>query len=307
MGSRRGDVLGLDVEDVDEDKLDGDPASVDAVQLPLAALPDAVDGDGVDVVVDDEGDVDSNVHDHHALCTQLERQDLDGVGDEQTRPRERVADTMEPEEDDDSNTGASVAGLAVLRTSDSCSHETQKHTSGGCKEEWPATDAVTEQGARNGHDQRENLVTAVKSETLLGATDTSGFVDLVGVVGEESVARPLREQTKRNDEHKSVPVSLGPDEVRERRALLGEELEANGLLDLLELELDQRVVNVAISVVLAEHLKRVLGPLLRQQPTRRLGNPEDEHELDDRGKSLDESGDSPRPTVVHVLCAERDP
>lgn len=74
MGDREtgDDILGLDVEDVDEDELDGDPAGVDAVQLPLAALPHAVHGDGVDVVVDDERDVDGDVHDHHALGAQFE-------------------------------------------------------------------------------------------------------------------------------------------------------------------------------------------------------------------------------------------
>jgi len=71
------------------------------------------------------------------------------------------------------------------------------------------------------------------------------------------------------------------------------ELEADGLLDLLVLELNEWVVNVAVSVVLSEHLKRLLGPLLGEQPTRRLGDPEDEHELDDGGKGLDESRDSP--------------
>lgn len=176
------DVLGLDVEDVDEDELDGDPAGVDAVQLPLAALPDAVHGDGVDVVVDDERDVDGDVHDHHALGAELEGQDLDGVGDEETGPRKGVAHTVEPEEDDNGDAGAGVFGLAVLRAGDGCGHETQKHTAGGCEEERATTDAVTEQGAGDGDDQGEDLVAAVKTETGLGAADTGSCVDLVGVV-----------------------------------------------------------------------------------------------------------------------------
>lgn len=87
----------------------------------------------------------------------------------------------------------------------------------------------------------------------------------------------MGEQTERDDEHEPVPVALAPEEVHERGSLLGQELEADGLLDLLELELNKWVVNVAVSVVLSEHLKRVLGPLLGEQPTWGLGDPEDEH------------------------------
>lgn len=176
------DVLGLDVEEVNEDELDGDPAGVDAVELPLAALPNAVHGDGVDVVVDDERDVDGDVHDHHALGAQLEGQDLDCVGDQETGPCESVAHTVEPEEHDDSDTGAAVLGLAVLCTGNGSGHETQKHTASGCEEERATADAVTEQGAGDGNDQGKNLVAAVKTKTGLGAADTGSCVDLVGVV-----------------------------------------------------------------------------------------------------------------------------
>ena len=307
MGHQGNNILGLDVEEVNKDELEGDPGGVDGVQLPLGALPDAVHGDRVDLVVHDEGDVDGDVHDHHALGAELERQDLDGVGDEQTGPGEGVAHTVEPEEDDDGDAGALVRGLAVLRAGDGRGHEAQEHTSGGGEEERAATDAVTQHGARNGDDQGEDLVATVKTETSLGASDTGCLVDLVGVVGEESVAGPLREETERDDEHESVPVALGLEEVEVGGTLLGIELEADGLLDLLVLELHQRVVDVAVGVVLSENLQGLLGPLLGEQPTRRLGNPEDEHELDDGGEGLDQSRNSPRPVVVNVLCAERDP
>jgi len=300
-------ILGLDVEEVDKDELEGDPGGVDGVELPLGALPDAVHGDGVDLVVHDEGDVDGDVHDHHALGAELEGQDLDRVGDEETGPGEGVAHTVHPEEDDDGDAGALVLGLAVLGAGDSGGHEAQEHTSGGGEEERAATDAITQHGAGDGDDQRENLVATIETETGLGACDTGCLVDLVGVVGEEGVAGPLREETEGDDEHESVPVALGLEEIEVGGALLSVEFEADGLLDLLVLELDQRVVDVAVSVVLSENLKGLLGPLLGEQPTRRFGDPEDEHELDDGGESLDQSRDSPRPVVVNVLSAERDP
>lgn len=301
------DILGLNVKEVDKGELESDPGGVDGVELPLGALPDAVHGDGVDLVVHDEGDVDSNVHDQHALGAELKGQDLDGVGDQETGPGEGVADTVEPEEADDGDTGALVSGLAVLGAGDGSGHEAEKHTSGGCKEERATTDAVTQQGTGDGDDQGEDLVATIETETSLGSSNTSCLIDLIGVVGEKSVARPLGEETERDEEHEPVPVALGLEEVEVGRALFGGELEADGLLDLLELELHKRVVNVAVGVVLSEHGQGLLGPLLGKQPTRGLGDPEDEHELNDGGQSLDESRDSPRPIIVHVLSAERDP
>ena len=62
-------TLGLDVDEVDNDELNTDPAGVHAVELPLFTLPDTVHRDGVDLVVDDKGELHSKVHNDEALCT----------------------------------------------------------------------------------------------------------------------------------------------------------------------------------------------------------------------------------------------
>ena len=69
----------LDQIEVDEDDLEEQEDTVDDVVLPL----DGTEGDGVDVLVEDEGDVDGQVHDDQTLGSDSEGQDLDGVGNEQ--------------------------------------------------------------------------------------------------------------------------------------------------------------------------------------------------------------------------------
>jgi hypothetical protein len=69
----------LDQVEVDEDDLEEQEDTVDDVVLPL----DGSEGDGVDVLVKYEGDVDGQVHDDQTLGSDSEGQDLDGVGDEQ--------------------------------------------------------------------------------------------------------------------------------------------------------------------------------------------------------------------------------
>ena len=69
----------LDQVEVDEDDLEEQEDTVDDVVLPL----DGTEGDGVDVLVKNEGDVDGQVHDDQTLGSDSEGQDLDGVGNEQ--------------------------------------------------------------------------------------------------------------------------------------------------------------------------------------------------------------------------------
>jgi hypothetical protein len=115
----------------------------------------------------------------------------------------------------------------------------------------------------------------------VGIGNANTLVNVGGVVRGKTVAGPLREQTERRKEHKPVPVALGLEEIEVGRALLVLEFQAEGLLDLGVLKLDGRIVDVAIGVVLGEHLESFLVSLLGNQPTWRLRDEPDEAQLDD--------------------------
>jgi len=76
-GFLEGKILGLDDEEVEEDKLEGEPAAVDNVVLPG----DGTKSDGVNVLVEDKREGDTEVEDVEALGTECVGQDLNGVGD----------------------------------------------------------------------------------------------------------------------------------------------------------------------------------------------------------------------------------
>jgi len=65
--------------EVDVDKLEGEPYDVDEVVLPAELL----EGNGVDVLVEDERKRNGEVEDDEALSTELVRENLDGVRDDQ--------------------------------------------------------------------------------------------------------------------------------------------------------------------------------------------------------------------------------
>ena len=73
--------------EVDVDKLEGEPYDVDEVVLPAELL----EGNGVDVLVEDEREGDGKVEGDEALGTEVVGQNLDGVRDNERG----VGDTIE--------------------------------------------------------------------------------------------------------------------------------------------------------------------------------------------------------------------
>ena len=53
-----------------------------------------------------ENGLNRNVHDHHTLGTQLERQDFEGIGDKKTRETNGVEDAKDPDKDNLADTEA---------------------------------------------------------------------------------------------------------------------------------------------------------------------------------------------------------
>ncbi len=105
--------FGLDVHEVDEGELEPDPDGVDDVQFPGVVEAERLEGDRVGVLVEQQRDLDRDVEDHEALGAQLVREDLDGVAHQETRPRDRVEDLEEPDEDDEGLVGSRRPVLAV--------------------------------------------------------------------------------------------------------------------------------------------------------------------------------------------------
>jgi len=97
-GFFKGTVLGLNDVEVEEDNLEADPTAVDNVVLPG----DVIKSNGVDVLVENEGEGNGEVEDSETLCTYGEGQDLHGIGDDEGSEREIVRGVEQENECDDS-------------------------------------------------------------------------------------------------------------------------------------------------------------------------------------------------------------
>lgn len=266
-----------------------------------------IKGNRVGVGVEGQGALDPDVHDHETLGTELVRQDLNGVADEQARPGEGVKDAENPDEEDHGVVCARGLLLVVETRGQGPEDEGAEHTRRRGKEHGAAADLVDKHGHGDGNDEGETHLAGRETELRSRIIDTGGFVKHAGVVGDDGIARPLREDAERDEDDEAVPVTLGLEEVEVAAGLGGLVLEADRLLDLAELELDGGVVHVAVGVVLGEDVQRLVVLILGHQVAGRLRHPEDEGELDDGGDRLEQGRNAPRPVAVQEVGAEGNP
>lgn len=127
----KGVTLGLDVEEVDEDQLAEVPQGVEKHKVPVVGQ--VVPGEHVGLITEGQNRLDGDVHDHHTLGAEMEGEDLEGVGDEQTGEADVVEDTEEPDEDKLRVARPSVGRVGVLvdGTGDGPAHEGADHSCGG--------------------------------------------------------------------------------------------------------------------------------------------------------------------------------
>lgn len=146
----------------------------------------------------------------------------------------------------------------------------------------------------------------VDLELHIGIGDANALENTRDVVRNETVARPLREETSRNQDDEPVTVALGLEDL-EPASLLSLLLDGECLPDLLVFQLDNLVVGVTFSVNVRKNGESLLVLTLRDVPTRRLRNEPNTGDLDKRWQGLDDGGDTPSPLALDVVGAICEP
>lgn len=127
----------------------------------------------------------------------------------------------------------------------------------------------------------------IKPTYLSGCVHNSNLAQNEGqIIRRQTIPRPLREEGDGDDDPHPLPVPRSrkqrlPANIRRNRPI---KLESSP--DLLELVLHERILRVAISVVICERLERSLVFAFADEPTRRLRHEPDEHDLKNGGECL---------------------
>jgi len=141
-------------------------------------------------------------------------------------------------------------------------------------------------GSSDGNDEVPDGNDTVDQSLVAGARDANTVKDLVQVVGNETVSRPLREDTNANNDPQAAKVTRGTEEV-EPGSAFGLSFELNGFLDFVEFEVDERVILFSSSVVLGENPSGLSLAAFADQPSRGFWDQPDEQDLDDGGQTLE--------------------
>lgn len=240
------------------------------------------------------------------LSTKFVWENLDGVTDQETRPSTVVEDVVDEDESNLSPSSSSDSMLGELGSADGPDAERSAHTGGGEEEKRATTELVNEETHGDSSEEVDDVKDTVDLETSLWALDTSSFKDLVHVVRDETVARPLREESKRDENDKTVAVTLGLEQLNPS-VLLELLLESDGFTDFLVFDLDELVISVTASVCLGEDVECLLVLALLNEVTWRFRDEPDGEQLDAGRSSLNNRWDSPGPCTVDLECAVSQP
>ena len=269
---------------VDDPAFEAEEDAVDDVVAPL----DGLEGDGVDVLVEEERAGDAVVEPGEALGAEAEGQDLRGVVGHEAG-LDVVEGAVQEGQDDEGVAEGVVRRDLVPRRHDGPQVEHDGGADGRDEVQRPAAEDVDEEGEQDVEDEALALHPAVDAQLRLRVRDAHAVHDVLEVVRDEPIAAQLAEEAQRRYEADALAVAPGLEEVDVARLprLL---VELNGRLDLRVLELHEAVVPAALAVVLDQDLERLLVAVLVHQPAGAFGHPVHEREDEDGADGLQGRG-----------------
>jgi hypothetical protein len=175
--------------------------------------------------------------------------------------------------------------------------EEDGHSDSTGQEQESSSESVDHHGTEDGGGVVSELQDSVDEGSGLGLGDTDRDEDRVQVVRDETVTGPLGEEGDGDNDPHPLQVTPTLEQAEPARALSGFPLEVDGGLAFVEFVLGKRVRSVPSTVVLDEEVHSTLFLAVVDVPSGRLGDQEDEDDLEHRGETLQEGGDSPGPSV----------
>jgi hypothetical protein len=185
--------------------------------------------------------------------------------------------------------------------------EEDDHADGRRDEQEATASTLDHEGSADGECQVPDLQNAVDEELNGRVGDADGVENLVEVVRHETVAGPLREEREGDDDAHALEVTRRSEQRLVANVGGDGAVEVDLSLDLLELVAHERVLLVAVGVVVCKGLERLCVTALGHEPTRRLRHKPDEEDLENGGNALESGRCAPRPLALDVLGAKAGP
>jgi len=189
-------ILSLNEEEVEIDEFKSDPAVVDNEVFPA----NLTKRNGIHVLVEDNSGRNCQIEEIEALRTNRVRQDLNCVADNQRRKCNIVTGIVKEDECNKSMSRGVLPENCGLLEADGFEDVEQEHAGTGPEEKASTTKAVAEETGTDGPEEIPELEAGVDDELDLGIGDTDGVEYGVQIIRDETIATPLREKGKSDDD-----------------------------------------------------------------------------------------------------------
>ncbi|KKA20205.1 hypothetical protein T310_5774 [Rasamsonia emersonii CBS 393.64] len=296
-------ALGLREEEVDDREVARQHAAPHNVVPPL----DRVQRDRVDEPAEQVRPCVTELLQHLRLRPQSVRADLHVV--RLLRRRRHLVERAEEEDHGDCR-AAEPRIREVVALVDTRAHRQQQirheHACHAAQEHHPAPQPVDHQREEDAEHEPLDRVPPVDQQLRLGPRHADRVQHQMQVVRHQRVAAPLDHEPQTQDDEEPVAIRRRAEPLQPRRPRLALLL-LQRVVDLRQLELQQRRVLVPVCVVFRQDPLRLLPPVVEHQPPRRLGHDERHDDLEDGRDGLQQTGQAPAPRRRHERRAVRDP
>jgi hypothetical protein len=188
-----------------------------------------------------------------------------------------------------------LGGFVINGGARSPNGERHSHTGGRDQEQRTTTDPVDGESTEDGSSIVEDVEDTVDQGLGGSGVDSDTVKNRVQVVGYQTVSGPLGEEGNSDDDQHSSLVTLADKERLEAAAPVGFLFDLQGGLDFFTFVGSQGVHLVTATVVLDDHSASLVLLSLVHEPSRRLGNEQNESDLEaavsnvEKGKKLKNS------------------
>ena len=173
---------------------------------------DPTKSDGVDILIEDDGEGDDKAEDGEALGTKVVGEDLEGIRYNQGGEGNGVRSGEQEDEGNDCMSGGFVPGDRVTSRTDGLEDEEKQHADARGHKKDPPPDAFNERSGTNSPSEAPDLEDTIDEELDGRVGNSNGLEHFIEVVRDETIAGPLGEPTEGDDYRQTFTVPRGLDQ-----------------------------------------------------------------------------------------------